>query len=357
MADENKKKSRLFDLPQTKGMFQIRGIVTGTEKDNFYKETKTKTGKIMRMVNFGVEYEEGSTLYINLNGMELDNVYFSKKAVNPGEKAETTPVPWSQRFTYNREGFRLIGKNIGVKKIINESGNPVNDKKILTDFDACKEIKDNLKDGVSVFIKGNVEYSSCTDDKGTKRTSVKLVPSQISLCGDIDFKDESYETKNDFNQVIVFVGVGQERENDKPTGRYNVQAKIVTYNNIEDAEFVIENEKLANKFRKSLKPYNAIRVNGHMITSTQTETVEDDDNWGEEDSLTKVYAPAKREFIVTGAAGSTLDTTIYTEENVSEAIMKINNAKRAESSFGDEDNEGWGTSDKNISDEDDDAWS
>ena len=37
--------------------------------------------------------------------------------------------------------------------------------------------------------------------------------------------------------------------------------------------------------------------------------------------------------------------------------MKINNAKRAESSFGDEDNEGWGTSDKNISDEDDDAWS
>ena len=59
---------------------------------------------------------------------------------------------------------------------MDSGGKTVNDKKTLTDFDACKEIKDNLKDGESVFIRGNLDYSSFTDDKGNKRTSTKLVP-------------------------------------------------------------------------------------------------------------------------------------------------------------------------------------
>ena len=67
---ETKKKGRLFDLPETKGSFQLKGIVTGTEKENFYKEIKTKSNKDMRLINFGVEYEDGHTLYANLQGME-----------------------------------------------------------------------------------------------------------------------------------------------------------------------------------------------------------------------------------------------------------------------------------------------
>ena len=30
--------NKLFELPQTKGTFQVRGIVSGVEKDNFYTE-------------------------------------------------------------------------------------------------------------------------------------------------------------------------------------------------------------------------------------------------------------------------------------------------------------------------------
>ena len=36
-------KERLFDLPETKGVFQIRGLVTGHDKDNFYKEIMNST--------------------------------------------------------------------------------------------------------------------------------------------------------------------------------------------------------------------------------------------------------------------------------------------------------------------------
>ena len=39
---ETKKKGRLFDLPETKGIFQLKGIVSGTEKENFYRELKTR---------------------------------------------------------------------------------------------------------------------------------------------------------------------------------------------------------------------------------------------------------------------------------------------------------------------------
>ena len=261
---ETKKKGRLFDLPETKGSFQLKGIVTGTEKENFYKEIKTKSNKDMRLINFGIEYEDGHTLYANLQGMEQDNVHFSKKAENKGDKPETIKVPWADRFSYNREGFRLIGKNIGVKKKVDSDGKTVNDKKVLTDFDACKEVRENLKDGASVFLRGNLEFSSFTDDKGNKKSSTKLIPGQISLCADVNFDDEKFTQQNDFNQVIVFMGIEQEKENDKPTGRFVVSAKIVTYSTIEDVEFIIENKDLASKFKKSLKPYYAIKVSGHM---------------------------------------------------------------------------------------------
>ena len=69
---ETKKKGRLFDLPETKGAFQLKGVVFGMEKDTAFKEIKTKSGKPMRMLNFGTSYLDGETLYVNLQGMEQE---------------------------------------------------------------------------------------------------------------------------------------------------------------------------------------------------------------------------------------------------------------------------------------------
>lgn len=357
MAETNKKE-RLFDLPETKGTFQLKGIVTGTEKENFYKELQTKTHKDMRIVNFGVAYDAKSTLYVNLQGTERKTVCFSKKAEKKGDKPKIEKVPWAGRFSYNREGFRLIGTNIGVKKVADENGKLVNDKKTMTEFDACREVKENLRDGASVFVRGTLDYSSFFDDKGNKKMSTKLVPNQISLCSDIDFKDEEYKQQNDFIQVIIFMGIEQEKENSKATGRFVAAAKIVTYSSIEDVEFIIENKDLANKFKKSLKPYNAIQVSGHMVASTQTEVaVEDDDNWGEEVSMEKVFAPTKREFIITNAKGSTLDKELYTEANITEASAKIARANKAENDFGGgTDSDDWGEANLDSENDEDEAW-
>jgi len=347
-------KARLFDLPETKGAFQLKGIVNGTQKDGFFKEIKTRSNKDMRMINFGVEYENKLSLYTNMQGMEQDNVYFSKKSEKKGEKPEIAKVPWLDRFSYNREGFVLIGKKVGVKKKLDKDGKEVNDKKTLTEFDACKEINENLKDGSSVFIRGKLDYSSMTDNKGNKKHFTKLVPDQVSLCGEINFADDNFTKQNDFNQVIVFMGIEKEKDNDIETGKFVVSAKIVTYSAIEDVEFIIEDQKLAGIFRKNLKQYNAIKVSGNMVTATKTEEATDEDSWGEEDSIEKVSAPTKRLFIITGAKPSSIEKELYTKEKIEEAISKINKSNKAESDFGNDSKSDWGDSSKET--DEDEAW-
>lgn len=44
-------KPSVHGLIETKGSFQLRGIVTNTEKDEFYKEGKTKNETPKRNVN------------------------------------------------------------------------------------------------------------------------------------------------------------------------------------------------------------------------------------------------------------------------------------------------------------------
>ena len=91
-----------------------------------------------------------------------------------------------------------------------------------------------------------------------------------------------------------------------------------------------------------------------MVTSTSTESVADEDDWGEEDAIEKVTAPTKREFIITGAKGSTIERELYTEKNVTEAIAKIARANKAESDFGGSDDD-WGDTSE-LDTDDDEAW-
>ena len=326
--------NRLFDLPETKGKFEVQGIVNGVEREGFYTSKKTKTNKDFRRVNFGCEYDEKKSIYIDLNGMPQNEVYFSKRTQDG--KTETKKIPWAKRNTFNEDGFRMIGVNVGITKKPDENGKLINDKKVMHAFDACNYIKENLKDDVSVFTRGNIEFSSFTDTEGNVRRSIKYVPNQISLCKDVDFAAYDYidkKPRNNFTQTILFKEIAQEVENEKPTGRFIVSACIVTWSDIVNTEFVITDGKLANLFRKNLKPYNAIDVHGHIEVSQQVETVVEEDDWGESNEMENNSSPFKTEMIITGAKGASIDRETYNEKNINEAISKINNAKQAEQNF------------------------
>jgi hypothetical protein len=352
--------NRIFELQETKGTFQVKGIINGVEKERFYTNKKTKTGKDFRAVNFGCEYNDKQTVYMSLNGMPQDKVYFSKRNPSTG-KTDTKDVPWANRYKFNEDGFRMIGVGLGLTKTKDQSGKLVNDKKTMTPFDACEYINENLNDDMSAFIKGNIEFSSFVDGEGNVRRSTKYIPGQISLCKEVDFEkydDADNKPVHDFTQTIVYMGIDQEKVDDKATGRFVVSAKIVTYSDIVDTEFYITDKNLANLFRKNLKPYYAITVHGKIEVSHNVQEVEEEDSWGEANAMNRVNGSSKTEMIITGATPSTIEKETYTEKNVSEAMAKVKASKTAEQNFSGKTTESadtgdWGDSYDDADDESD----
>lgn len=345
MAD---KKNTGLGLQETKGSFQLRGVVTGTDKESFYKELTTKTKKPMRIVNFGVNIDKNKTVYIGLNGMEKETVFFSKsEGKGKDRKTVTEKVDWKDRLSFKKDGFRPIGVNLGIVKVTDASGNEVNDKQTKFEYDACKYIADNLTDDVSVFVKGKLEFSTYKDAHQTRYT-----PNQISLCKPVDFDAEDFASLGNFEQVIVFMGISKNDD-----GTFTVAAKIVTYNSVEDAEFIVENAKLAKNL-KGLKPYTAIKVFGDIrVEHDVEEVVEEDDGWGTSNPMERVNNPTVRLLVITGADKDSIDTDTYSEELVEEAIAKANSNKSADKDYGDNSDDGWGSADiKGADDDEDEEW-
>ena len=353
-------KNRIIDIPETKGNFKVKGKITGTASKRFYTEKTTKTGKDFRNVNFGVSYDEQKSVYMNLNGLPQQNVYFSKRGDNG--KTETKAVPWANRNKFNENGWRMIGVNLGLQKTEDENGNSVNLKKTMAPYDACEYIKANAKDDESVFVRGQLEFSSYMNDKGEIRRSLKYVPNQVSLCQPVDFEaydDDKNKPVHDFEQNIVFMSIDKEKDDDgRDTGRFVVEAKIITYSDIVDAEFVVTNAKLAANLRKTLKAYNSISVHGKIEVSHDIQEETTDDGWGDENPFKVTNSPSKVELIITGADKDSIDTETYNEKNVTEALKKIRNAKNAENKFGDtkeaDDSASWG--DDGFEDTDEQPW-
>jgi hypothetical protein len=347
MANETKKKEGL-GLPQTRGSFQVIGKVLGTAKDSFYTEKLTKTDKPWRAVNFGVQFNDNATVYLGLNGMEKENVVFSKKSEEAGKKSETVKVAWKERFKFKEnpanKDYQLIGVNVGVTKVKDAKGNDVNDKKHLVEYDACKEIADNLKDNQTVFVRGTIDYSTYNNKYMTK-----FVPSQVSLAKDIDFSAEDFVPMADFTQFIVFTGITPNEDKTKAT----LAAKIVNFETVEDAEFVITDMNLAKVFNKNLKPYTGIKVWGNIAVEKDTEEVEATDCWGTKNDMEKINAPTIRELVITGADPETIDTKTYTEDAIDKAIEKVKATKTADNDFG-KSGDSWGSV-GNTDDSDTDA--
>jgi hypothetical protein len=324
-------------LPQTKGIFKLRGYVTGMQRDNTFKDIETRSGKKMNLLNFGVETAPESTVFVTVQGMERDEVYFSKRVGNG--KTETKKVAWAKRFDDQGEGYELIGVAVGLEK--DENGKNV--KHTYTEFDAAEKIYEQLEDGMPVFVQGEIEFSSFKRDNGEISRNKRFNVRQIYNSSNVDFEAPDFKETSDFKQKIIFMNIEKDNESEEP--RFIVEAKIVNYNSIEDAEFIIYNKALANNFRGKLKPYTAIDVWGKIVNKIDTDEVEEVSNvWGEEDTFKRINKSYVRELVITGASPDSIDTETYTEEAIEEAIKKLNSEGQVDSS--------WGDSDSDISDED-----
>ena len=349
-------KKRIFDLPQTKGEFQIRGTASGVLKNNFFTSKKTKNNTDMNLLNFGIKFDDGQTAYLTLNGMVNKSVYY----YNSKEK-KTQEVAWKDRNKAPGEDYRLIGVNVGLVTTEDEDGNKVNDKKMLVDYDAAKYVSEHLKDDMPIFTRGTLEFDSYTDKKGEVKRSHKLVPNQISLCSkEIDFDAEDFKMLADFKTTIVFEGIEKEKDDKgKETGRFIVSALHIGYSNIVNTTFIVEDAKLAGQMKKGLKAYNAIEVTGNFKSNVVVEAVEETDEWGEKSSFDRTNTPRVFEFVITGAKPATIDRETYTEDNIADARKAIANKDKVEESYGDKketasEDDAWGDTSDDASE--DDAW-
>lgn len=346
---------RLHDLKQTTNSFQVRGKVTGTKSKRFYTNGTGKNGGAWNVVEFGVEIEEHKTVYVKLNGYTRDSVFYYKKGEN-GAKGITQKVAWKDRKKAPGKDFRLIGVNITTGK--DDNGNNINST--FTEFDAVEWLHEHLSDGDSVFIRGNMIFTSYVDRNGQPHKKTELAPTQISATQKpVDFNAEDYVEMAEFENTLVFSAIEKEEdENSKPTGRFILSGYSVGYNTVEPVSFIIDADHagVANAIRKKMKPGNSILTYGRISVVNNVEEVEDD-GWGstERSPMERVNAPSVREYIVYKVNGKTFDQETYTEKAIADAIKKIKAAKDAAENFGEKPSTGVGddADDWNVDDDED----
>lgn len=345
-------KERLHELKQTTNLFQLRGMVTGTKSQRFYQNGVGKNGGSWNVVEFGVKVAENKTVYVKLNGFSRDEVFYYKRGEN-GKKGDTQRVKWKDRKNSPGKDYRLIGVNISTGK--DADGKNINE--IFVEYDAVEWIHENLKDDDSVFIRGNLEFSSYTNKDGQTRKRIDMVPTQISYTQKpVDFTADDYKEMVEFENTFVFQSIEKEEdENGKTTGRFVLSGYAIGYNTVENISFIIDAEhaKLANNLRKAMKPGYSIKIYGKVVVINDISTTEEeDDGWGETSPMERINSPVRREYIVYKADPNSIEKGDYTEETIGAAIKKIKASKDAAKNFGenpnndmDDDLDDWGTDD------------
>lgn len=355
-------KAAIHGLRTTPGSFQMTGIVSRVGNKNFYTEKDFGTSK-MRSVNFGVKYDTNKELFTTVQGFTRPDVYFGKKNNETG-KTDTKKIAWADRLTFaeNNPDWKIIGCNIGLHK----DNDGKNIKRYLTEYDAAQHIKEDIRDGMTVFVRGNLDFRSYPKNNEVKRIT-NFNATQVSLTADVDFNAEDFEPTHHWTQEIIYTGIEKETNAEgKPTGRFIMSGYVVSYNSIEPVSFIVVDSGFAKTIRTKLKPYNSIQCHGkievvHVITEVKTTS---ENEWGEENTMDNNRADGSsyREMICLGANGSTITTDDFSEESVAEGIKKLKAKEKVEENYGekkdsskeDKDDSPWGEEDTTSNDSDDD---
>ncbi|MDH6674321.1 single-stranded DNA-binding protein [Paenibacillus sp. LBL] len=263
-------------LVQTKGGFKVRGIVTGLSKEKAYSEGTVKNGKFKgnkyRSIRFGVKTSPVNTVYVELYGMEQDTITVYRredKEKNITEDKKT--IPFEKRANIPA-GYEIV--NTTFKLESSEEGEDI--VKHYVQYDAVKYIQKTLKDGDSVYMQGNTEYSKYVDATGKERQQKRNNIRSIYREEAIDFTAEDFRELAAFEQEIVFVGSEVEGEKVFVTGR-----TIAYGGNFLDVQFVIdpqddeELQKTATAFEKYLSFGDLLKINGNIVN--RVERVEEEE--------------------------------------------------------------------------------
>jgi single-stranded DNA-binding protein len=285
------------------------------------------SGRTKNQVNFGIETSPNNVSFVSVEGFDADKAKFSKYD-SKEKKNYTEEVEWEDRFEFDMDGYQpFFGTRVGLE--LDAKGKPTISN--MFGYDAAQELSERLTDEMGVYVEGQIKFSSYKKNDELKRYKNFIATKVYAQKSEVDFEDDKFKEENRFEQEIVFIGIDQEKdpETNKPTGRFIVDAKIVTYDGVEDATFIIEDKELAGKIKKGLKPYYGIQVLGRLVTKIEADdTTSSDDAWGSDDDMDSHSGIKFKEMVITKAYPASIDKESYTEE-------KLASVKKAEDDFGD----------------------
>jgi len=302
------------DLQQTKGQFKLRGKIKGIDNENALRTGDTQKGDSYKALSFFVETSPNNAVKVELFGMEREFVYFYSS-----KHKDTKKVKWADRDKAIKE-YKLIGTKMGIE--LDEDDKVKNE--MMVEWDAIDYMAKHLKEGMSVYVSGDLNFSTYENDQGETKNQVQNSIRNITLTKEpIDFEADDFKEMASFEQDIVVVDTIV----DKESGKLNVMSKYINYKgdsvdnafvvdiNAEDGKY----KKLANNMKKRFKFGDAIKVYGlilNMAVKKEVEADVEEDDWGgEKPAGMDVTTEYVNEMRITAVDSSTYEPKKYTEED------------------------------------------
>lgn len=268
MADKEEKK-----LEQTKSQFKLRGIVNRLDNAEI-REGETGSGKDYKSIRFSVKTNECEDYinepFVELFGMVKDKVY----TYNQKEK-KSLALNFDERNDVP-EGYQIIGVRV------NWDGDAEN----LTEWDAVDNIKENLHDGDSVYVSGDVNFNTYTKDGETRTQTQYQIKSISKTKKPIDFEDEKFKEMNSFEKEVVVVST--EKVSEDGNNELHIIGRQINYDEkFVDGVLVIDvskYKKLATDALKKLKFGDFVKLKGLIWNKADLGQIEqpsdEDDEFG-----------------------------------------------------------------------------
>lgn len=231
-------------LKQTKSLFKVTGRATRLDKDGAYREdvgkpgTK-KEGVPLRALRFGVKTSDDNEITVSMFDYEPEKVFLWNSELRKEDenyKGEQIAFgDWEDRKEDLKEqGYAVLQTRIGVT--YDEKGKIVSEG--LPSYVASELIFDELSNGDSVTIEGEIRYSRYKNQKGEeKEQTTYTIKKLFKHYEDIDFDDAEFEEVSYFEQEFVFIDETVDKEDGK---QYIIGRTIDFAGNFIDTQFVVK---------------------------------------------------------------------------------------------------------------------
>jgi hypothetical protein len=240
-----------MSLQPTYGNFEVRGIVTGMLNSKAYSDGDMQDGQWNR-IQFGLKVSNNAFVYVELMGNKTSKIKMFK--IDPMtkryDKNNHIMVNWDEKYSQKFSGYKYFQP---VK--INLEGVAAEDVQLIG-YDAAERLRDDLKDGTYILIKGSLRFNEYKGD-----TQENFIIKEIYVMDQSELSNEAY-----FAQEIVYMGI-----EDINKSKCKVNSKLIVRNSdgfdIIPYSFVINNKdsKMKNVyeyFNNNIQIGSTLKVHG-----------------------------------------------------------------------------------------------